>query len=81
MYRGAEVICEGYGQEKGDKNRYEAENEKQSDREWTYVDPIKSREVRHNSLQYKLTHNQKNDSQKEHEGHVEGKPRGDQACF
>ena len=70
MYRRAEIIREGYGQEKSNKDRNEAQNEKQSYREGTYVDPVKRGKVRHYSLQYKLAHNQKNDRQKEHKGHV-----------
>ena len=66
---------------KCDKDRNEAENEKQSHRKGTYVDPVKRGKVRHNSLQYKLTYNQKNDSQEKHKGHVEGKPCGDQPRF
>ena len=58
MYRWPEVIGEGYGQEKSNKDRNEAKNEKQRYREGTYVDPVKRGKVRHNSLQYKLTHNQ-----------------------
>ena len=81
MYRRPEVIGERYGQEKCDKDCYEAENEKQSYREVTYIDKVKRGQIRHNRLQYKLTHNQKNDGQEEHKGHVECKRCGDQPRF
>ena len=45
MYRRPEVIGEGYGQEKGNKDRNEAQNEKQSYCEGTYVDPVKGGKV------------------------------------